>query len=227
MIKNVSDRFHAKLFTVNNDGTEQISFSWTFGSTFGFKALLGISYWKRYFEDFRGLIFVKEAKILCPWKYVDECVSELFHSHLLYGTYPLWGNNVGPCKIFIWQKKALRITFDVPRIQAKAREKMFDQTANHDFAWHCFYNLLLLREINLVLLSVKIYIIIAQSIITILSFQQSGLVNLFEAIHFTDDFRELSTTELRNRLCYWLLDQSFYHVVVFLYKRKFWIFSYE
>jgi hypothetical protein len=123
--------FNSNFLEINNEKTEKICFTLRNiqeQNTNSVK-LLGITLDpKLTWEIHSNNIISKLSRVCFLLRKLKNCVSKhtlliiyhsLFHSHLLYGNI-LWGNSSGAGRIFIWQKKALRIMFQIPnRVSCK------------------------------------------------------------------------------------------------------------
>lgn len=112
--------FKSNLLKVNENKTEQIIFSLRNIEKEHSKAvkLLGITLdYKLVWDEHTNNLISRLSRVCFLLRKLKSCVSDnlmkiayfsFFHSHLLYVNM-LWGNSVGADRVFLWQKKALRI----------------------------------------------------------------------------------------------------------------------
>lgn len=109
--------FQKNKLEINNNKTEEITFSLTSNNVNHKVKLLGIYLDNRLsWEPHTTQLCIKLSRVLFLLSKLRYCTSfkmtltayySFFHVHLLYGAL-LWGNSPGARDVFLWQKKAIR-----------------------------------------------------------------------------------------------------------------------
>lgn len=159
-IENIIDTgnewFKSNFLEINVDKTEKICFTLRSAQLEHSRSvkLLGIYLDpKLTWEVHTNNVISKLSRVCFLLRKLKHCVSKqtlltvyhsLFHSHLLYGNL-LWGNSAGAGRVFIWQKKALRILFDIPN-KISCRPHFIENEIMTLSSIFIYYNLIFVKQ---------------------------------------------------------------------------------
>jgi hypothetical protein len=231
--------FDSNFLTVNDAKTERICFSLrnmmsqdVSGIKYDHVKLLGITLdVKLTWVQHANSVISKLARVCFLLRRLKKCVSinmvttayhSFFHTHLLYGNL-LWGNSSGAKQVFVWQKKALRIMFDIP-IRVSCKPYFIENKIMTLCCIFIFQNIIFVKEnVNKFFTrdTVHSYYTRGSTDLNAPAVRLSKFVKSHKYLQIKfynkipENFRGLDIKAFKRRLSRWLMSKAFYSIEEF------------